>query len=294
MSAIMRSRGVRRLWQVRHSGQNARSVDQRPDLLAALMAISLQLEASRHDQNVADIAKERRETLTARGFVVTALVSVLGLLVTAEQVRLTRQSLNNSEKGAAAQALNTEKSLGIAKQAADAVTLQAGMLRDSNDTARQTLVEGSRAWIGPDGGSSPEPSLGSDLTMSVSFRNTGKTPAFNVFYVAKPLTFTKQQASGNGAQILEIESRCNTETGLANLGVAYPGTGANAYSMRTRFDKSMIDQKVLDGDRDLVVVGCFFYKTFEVVHHTNFCFYFRSKLVPAGNWSFCEVGNDAD
>lgn len=56
-----------------------------------------------------------------------------------------------------------------------------------------------------------------------------------------------------------------------------------------------MSDEVVSGKTTIVLEMCFAYKTFEEVHHTSFCYYYRTGLSPANKqMNICTAGNHAD
>ena len=120
--------------------------------------------------------KEAREKRTIIGLFLTAGIYLLGLFISVYQVSLTRRSISDAETNSTQQAINTQTALSLTKQAADAVTQQAVLLKESNTTAANTLVANARAWVGPVHAFSPQPIINTDLETTIQYVNMGREP----------------------------------------------------------------------------------------------------------------------
>jgi hypothetical protein len=283
----------RRALEQAYADRTRQEVERDKSQVAALNAIVGELDSDRKQRDTADAKRERREWWTVAGLFLTAVIALGGLAASIYQVHLTRTALDDARANFTRQTSNTQESLALTKQAADAVTKQADLLRESNDTAKETLLAGSRAWIGIQSASSAAPKAGSDLDVDVAYNNPGRQPALNLSYHADAFIVAPQDTTKASARVDAFIKTCSSMK-QQNQGIAYPTTGFNAYSLHLHIAKERITKEVIERGDLFSVAGCFSYQTFNATHHSSFCMFFFPKTSKPESWNFCGNGNDAD
>ena len=76
--------------------------------------------------------------------------------------------------------------------------------------------------------------------------------------------------------------------------VVFPSTGFSAYNLTLTIPNQTIDQETIDGDKTLIVQGCFLYRSFKVIRHSYFCYFYRAKTTKPDNLNICTAGHYAD
>jgi hypothetical protein len=87
---------------------------------------------------------------------------------------------------------------------------------------------------------------------------------------------------------------CRSRESLSNGQVVFPSTGFSGYNLRVTPPIQSVTQEMIDGEKTLVVQGCFFYKSFNVVRHSYFCYFYRAKVSKPENINICTAGHYAD
>jgi hypothetical protein len=241
-------------------------------------------------------AKKEKESATDRAARKTASASVWMavftlVLATASVggIWISYRTLTEIQSGAA----QTAQTIITLRSQASSLEGQLNQLKESNRTAKDTLVANSRAWVGIQGTSSAAPVADSELDINIAYANTGHQPATNLSYLASAFILTAKEAAEGAARVNMIQEGC-LSADRRNLGVAYPTTGFSAYTLRARIPKGQITKQVIDQGDNFLVSGCLSYETFGERRHSFFCMYYSSKLGRPENWNFCEVGNSAN
>lgn len=180
------------------------------------------------------------------------------------------------------------------KIAADAATAQSKIATKQSENSEKALVQAQRAWVGPsnvriDGAVE----IGKPISIVVDYTNSGKEPALN-FVPAIDYFPTTTEEDANGAVIAKTNAYfkgCKDVTSLRPGQVIFPNAG-NSFTLKTKDD--FVDQTLLDGNTIIVVDGCFLYKSFDVIRHTYFCYFFNNKTTKPSNLNICSTGAGAD
>lgn len=203
---------------------------------------------------------------------------------------LTNIAIGDARKLAKKQAIDTQAALATAKQAADSSTV-------SSTTAQQNLVASQRAWVGPsDAKLDGTLKLGQPIDIVVSFMNTGREPARGFVSDLDAFAATADDEKKGIAQtrIVADFDKCNATQSSPPAQVIYPSNGFNNYTIRKTIDKAMIDEGIIDGTKTIIAQGCFVYTTFQQVHRSTFCYYFKSGVTKPDHLNICIVGHYAD
>jgi hypothetical protein len=179
------------------------------------------------------------------------------------------------------------------KKAADAATSAA-------NTARDTLVASSRAWIAPNTASFTS-KIAEHVPMSwgVQYSNTGKSPALDVhpIWSLQQVPVSKFEDNTFNAFIeADKASDACTHLGTApGADVVYPDQPNGYKLIFTNHQPEWVNSDVLSGNTAVVLQMCFAYKTMGEVHHTSFCYFYRAGVSPTNNqMNICTAGNHAD
>jgi hypothetical protein len=174
---------------------------------------------------------------------------------------------------------------------------QAELTRASNKLNRDALIASSRAWVGPTiAKTESSPESGKPLIISVQYANTGREPALNFVYAVDVFTATKVDED-NGVLTAKVEAYfkgCRAATTLRSGQVVFPTVANTTTNLNFTTVDSFVDQAILDGEKTIIIDGCFVYKSFEVVRHSYFCYYFNSKKSKPDALNFCDNGAGAD
>jgi hypothetical protein len=149
-----------------------------------------------------------------------------------------------------------------------------------------------RAWVGPTSARVVEPlEIGKPATLLVEYANTGHEPAVNMTYGIDVLSV----APPNDAKLDEFFKRCN-ETAPAAGQVVFPSTGLSVQRMSAALKPELVDRQLVEGEKTLVVAGCFLYRTAasDAIRRTFFCYLLNTKQSKNGIMSICNAGNAAN
>ncbi len=195
------------------------------------------------------------------------------------------------------QANAAQKSAESASREADAAKAQAEAMTKQTETSAQAIVAAGRAWVGPrDARLESKPVAAKKNKAIVEYQNTGKEPAVGFVYTAFPFVVTAaEDTSGASAKtMLENMQKCiNTQPAML-AGVVFPTSGFNAGNLTTSIDETLIDQDVVDGNKIIVMQGCFAYQTGNITHHSAFCFFYKADQTDIAHLNICRSGNYAD
>jgi hypothetical protein len=185
----------------------------------------------------------------------------------------------------------------LVKDGQETSQVQAELSRASNKLNRDALIASSRAWVGPTiAGIEGSPEMGKPLKAIVQYANTGREPALNFVYAGD--VFTADIADeANGVLTAKVEAYfkgCRAATTLRSGQVVFPTATNTANRLTFTTPDAFVDQAVIDGDKTIVVDGCFVYKSFEIVRHSYFCYVFNSKKGKPDALNFCDIGAGAD
>ena len=161
--------------------------------------------------------------------------------------------------------------------------------------ARHSFEADHRAWLAPQHAGSKPLVAATPLELSIQIFNTGRQPATDVTSYVGWLSFpgTDIEDVKMIESLDDLSIKCPAMPQTRN-GVMYPSTGNSSYSIATKIPDDIIDPRIVRGDAILAVYGCMAYRTFEAVHHSNFCFFYEAEKTAADSWGFCTVGNYAD
>ncbi|HEX3342791.1 MAG TPA: hypothetical protein VGK96_21470 [Candidatus Sulfotelmatobacter sp.] len=163
---------------------------------------------------------------------------------------------------------------------------------------QRALNANQRAWVGPrSAGSDKLPMVGQEFSVTVDYENTGREPATNLVLsgdvFAIPINTTTSEE--REAKIIAYRNRCFTTNVQNGAGVVFP-TNASAPPRTFGMDKDnrFTDNDIVSGQKFIVAMTCFAYKTVGMVHHTSYCVYYQAGKTPFQSWNSCRVGIDAD
>jgi hypothetical protein len=179
-------------------------------------------------------------------------------------------------------------------RAADATEESAGAAKSAADTARDTLIAGSRAWIAPVNASiTSDISPNIPLEFSVSFKNSGRSPALDMhpIYVLDKIPSSKL-TDNTINDFIEAKDVCKGIAVKPGAQVAYPDL-PDTFNFKVGLP-GWVDNGVVSGDTTLMVRMCFVYRTMKEIHRTSFCYYYRVGFSPSKQMNVCPVGSHAD
>jgi hypothetical protein len=172
----------------------------------------------------------------------------------------------------------------------------------AND-AHMALVVANRAWIGPVSatlGTIPNAPPAEDITVRISFRNTGHEPATDASIVGSSDSILIDATYDEiHAKEQSFEDYCFSIPAAKNMVsaeaiVVFPGGNANSdYSKAITIRSDLIDWDVVYGNKYVFLHACVVYQTFGEVRHTSVCYYAQAGKT-IGSLPFCDKGNKAD
>ncbi|HME23516.1 MAG TPA: hypothetical protein VKI44_19695 [Acetobacteraceae bacterium] len=251
---------------------NDDSVSRSADFTALIDTIAAEGRANRAEERREDDAKRLREYATI-------LLLGLTVIVVSWQVYEMRAVYDPIKEQASAAAIN-----------AAAASRQA-------DNAERALIQATRAWVGPsEANLEADPKNETPVDARITYQNTGKEPAIQ-FAFTTPDRFTttdEDDRSGrNSARIAGDVNACRTTLPSPNGQVIYP-TSFSAYTVGVTFPKEMIGQEEAEGKKFLIIQGCFVYVTTGRVHHSMWCYLYKTGQTKKEHLNICAVGNYAD
>src|SRR5262249_6043802 len=171
------------------------------------------------------------------------------------------------------------------------------------DDAHMALVAANRAWIGPVKatlGTLPSAPPAEDVTVPLSFRNTGHEPATDASIIGG------SDAISINASYDEIHAKeqaspdyCFVIPGAKNVAAAESivvlpgGDASNDYDAGVTIRSDLIDWDAVYGRKYVYIHACVIYQTFGEVRHTSVCYYAQAGKA-IGSLPFCDKGNKAD
>ena len=241
------------------------------DFGALIDAIETEARAQRAEEKREDRGKVLREWLT---IVLIAATFAAIVKQVSEMIRV--------YEPIAAQA-------DAAKESADAVIKQA-------EDSERSLILAERAWVGPlDVNSSTVPEVSKPLKVVVTYANTGRSPATEFISSFKDASYSESSSDEIAGANIAVDgfiSDCrHIQTNIGS--VVYPTSGFSSYSLSHTMDQKTVDEAAPD-KRVVVVVGCFVYRSFDMVRHSTFCYFFKSGLTSPQHWNICPGGAYAD
>jgi hypothetical protein len=191
---------------------------------------------------------------------------------------------------------NAKLAEAAAKQA-EAADKQAGALAEAAKLSRESMIASSRAWVGPRNAKIEGAiEIGKPVEFEIEYVNSGKEPALDFIYRVEPFTATQDEDTSGVVirRIGEYFEACQRIDALPQGGVVFPSLGFSANNLTAKTTSDIITQSLLDGDVNLIVQGCFLYKSFNVIRHSYFCYYYNAKRTKVANLNICTAGHYAD
>jgi hypothetical protein len=270
--------------------------------LVAISRIADALEGTKTQDQTDDDKRASREKLTIWLLVFTVIFTGLADVIFYATLRDSHENsmeqLGRLDKQLGLMAdssRQTDVQIAVNKDLAAAAKDQADAARQGAAVARDNIVAGSRAWVGPNGATiEGTPAIGNSVDFVITYQNSGRQPATGFVPAGDVFTLTTDDAGRSVSKISENVEKCRAQPPIAGAEVVYPSTGFSGNQYRTTVDKSLIDDEVVKGDKLIVMTGCFAYITFDTAHHSAYCFYFRNGTTKPPNLSFCVNGSYAD
>jgi hypothetical protein len=169
----------------------------------------------------------------------------------------------------------TDTQISVTKDLASAAKDQADAARQGIIAARDNIIAGSRAWVGPNGATiEAAPVAGNPVTLLIAYQNTGRQPAtgFVSSFDQFVITLDEDKMGVTAAKLTKNLVECKAKQPTPGVQVVYPSIGFASTNSGINIDKSLIDDKVVSGDKIIGVTGCFAYETFgtPITAHSAF------------------------
>jgi hypothetical protein len=195
------------------------------------------------------------------------------------------------------QAEATKQAADASTRAADAATRQSEIATGQSEKSERALVLAQRAWVGPTIAKVVgTPEIGKPLKISIQYANSGREPALNFIYAADVLAATAADEA-NGALTAKVNAAfrgCKEATTLRAGQVVFPTVANTANTLSVTTNDKFVDQAIIDGETTIVIDGCLVYKSFDVIRHSYFCYFYNNKTPTPDGLNFCENGAGAD
>jgi hypothetical protein len=196
------------------------------------------------------------------------------------------------------QAIATDESAKATARAANAATRQSEIATRQVESSERAMIQAQRAWVGPTLAKiETAPEIGKPLRVLIQYANSGKEPALNFIYTGDILTVTAADEVNNisSAKVEAFFKGCREATNLRAGQVVFPTVGiAEGGTMSITSKEDFVDAPLLDGEKTAIAQGCFLYKSFNIVRHTYFCFFYNSKRSKIESLNYCTNGAGAD
>lgn len=185
----------------------------------------------------------------------------------------------------------TDKSIAAFERQAEAAAKQA-------DISQRVFIASQRAWVGPRSARlTAEPNVAERLEIIVAYQNTGREPAHNFTYEINTFTTTPEEDEAGDAErrMDNFFKKCRSKSQAPPGQVIYPSSGSTrGYTLTVRLDNIEVDDALVNGDKFVVVQGCFVYQTLQKVHRSFFCYFYKAGVTKISSMSICNVGHHAD
>ena len=157
------------------------------------------------------------------------------------------------------------------------------------------MIASERAWVGPRNARSDNPTIGKDLKIIIDYQNTGREPAIKTIYDVDVFA-SEINVPAATTKVEDFIGKCKIAWKPTQAQVVFPTGGGlgNGYALNKTIKATEIDQDVIDGNKSLIVDGCFVYESTNIIHFSSFCYYFTAKRTEPQNWNICVSGNDAN
>jgi len=249
-------------------------------------------KANRAQEGREDRGKKWREIWT----LVFVILTTAGIFYQAYLFRGQLTEMQNSgEQTGQLIGANAKLAEAAAKQA-EAADKQANAMIAAVEVSRESLIAVGRAWVGPRLAKITSPiEVGKPIEVFFEYANTGREPALDFSYSIDGF-FSSNAEEKRGASFARVRialNDCRAASELKPGQVVSPSTGFSSYNLTATISPT-IDQAIVDGEKTLIVQGCFSYSSFKVVRHSYFCFFYRAKTTKPDSLNICTAGHYAD
>jgi hypothetical protein len=266
-----------------------------PDFAALIETIQIEGRADRGEEAKEDRGKRFRDYLTLFFVIATTAGVFYQAHIFSDQ--LAEMHTGGEQTGRLIES-NAQLAIAAAKQA-NSAEKQAIAMSDYAQATRDNIKAAQRAWVGPRNLKSDKaPVLNQPLNVILEYQNTGRDPATDA--VKDIDVFTGTDADDKSGlipnKINDFISSCKIMWKPLSANVVYPSGGwlGTPYELTKVVDGQLIDEEIVAGTKNIYATGCIVYKTFESIHRSWFCFFYKNGKVKPENWAICEIGNGAD
>jgi len=249
------------------------------------------------ERNRSEQWKLYREGLTIFALFLAALAALYQGSVMSKQA----DTLNSQLAEMKSAAVQTDKIIQSYADFATAAKVSATAEEQSAATARSSLIMNQRANIIFNSTSLKSPEIGRGIFATIAFTNRGRENAS----FDRKISFTRWIAAdwNDGTAkgyYVSLADKCRAITDVSGSGVAYSEV-PYAIDIDTMTDvptgqsNIVVDDSVIKGDVVLAIYTCIAYRTFDAVHHSAQCVFYRAGLTSILNsLNVCEWGQLSD
>jgi hypothetical protein len=178
----------------------------------------------------------------------------------------------------------------------------ANAAKEAADTARDTLIADTRAWLAPTFAKLNTPlENGPPIAIAVHIINTGKEPALNGAWGFKYYLLPYIQPTNNPTEHLGPNTACDGITPSDTSGIVVYPTSVTNFWLPLEIPDTAEDREIVNAalthHNSLVIEGCLAYRTGGKAHKSLFRFFLRDvPNQPSSQWNFnaMTTGNYAD
>ena len=260
---------------------------------AFINAYRHQQETNRQQEKREDRGKTFRDYATLLFVVLTTCGIFYQAIIFSGQLSEMQSSGEQTAKLIGANAKLAE----AAANQADAAAKQADAMVAAVEVSRESLIAAGRAWVGPRLAKITSPmEAGKPIELAIEYANSGREPALDFVYSLEGFSSSnaEERRGTSFARVSIALNNCRAADSLPAGQVVFPSTGFSAYNLTAPIPNQTLDQETIDGEKTLILQGCFLYRSFKVIRHSYFCYFYRAKVSKADNLSICTAGHYAD
>jgi hypothetical protein len=264
-----------------------------PDFIALIDTIRREGQANREEESQEDRGKRFREYLT----LLFVIATTAGVFYQAYIFSGQLTEMKSSGEQTAKLIENNAALAASATKQAEAADKQANAMNAAVEVSRESLVAAGRAWVGPRLAKMTGPlEIGKPVELSIEYANTGREPALDFVYSTETFSSSdaEEKRGATFAKTLIALEACKARDSIKGGQVAFPSTGFSSYNLTVTTPNQPIDQEIIDGQKTLFIQGCFLYRSFNIIRHSYFCYFYRAKNTKLENLNICSAGHYAD
>jgi hypothetical protein len=263
---------------------------QSADFAALIDTIKDEGSAYRKEEQREDRGKRFREYITI--FLIAATFAAVCYQVY-EMIKV-YDPIREQAEASGKQAVEAKRAADATVKAAEAAIKQSEIAAKQAEYAEKSLGQAQRAWIGPTNATfATEPKLGEGFDITILYQNTGREPALNFSYEADVFS-VGEQSPEFGNRVAPFMKKCLARNTIQAGQVVYPSSGFSQYNLFMKTNTELVDDAVVAGEKVIVLQGCFVYLTGQIVRHSFFCYFYKSKFTKIANLNICPAGHYAD